>query len=439
MSSAKTRLLLTMFVAFGAACAERWPAGPFVWAERGAEAFEAAVPASQRVPECRLLYATDRAAVGRDDAGPTYGHGRSRQVAYGEVDVGFDPQIDWPTLVAATADPRGVADAPHPVVVRREELARFGRGPADLVVKDGLIEPSEATIRREEELRAKLTAVLGRRLGATDRRDVYVFVHGFNNSFDEVATRLAALWHAMGRPGVALAYTWPAGTSVFGYFYDRESGEFTVRHLKFVLEFLAADPAVERVHLIAHSRGTDVACDALRELHLANVAASRPSQAALKLETLVLAAPDLDTEVFDQRFLKERVYQAAKHTTVYLNREDGAIGVASFIFGSGRRLGGLRVEDLDADSQALLGTLPDFEIVECAVRGRSGGHDYVFRDPSALSDLAILLRDGAAAGSPARPLERISGGFWRMSNDYLRPASRAAAARLTDGRARVDY
>ncbi len=439
MTLAKARLLLSLTVAFGAGCAERWPAGPFVWAERGPLAFEHAVPVAERVPECRLLYATDRETEGVDDLGPIYGHGRSRQVAYGEVDVGFDPAIDWSTLVAATADPTGETEAPIPVVVRREELARFGRGPADVVVKDGAVMPADETLRREETLRAKLTNTLGRRLAAADRRDVYVFVHGFNNGFDEVATRLAALWHAAGRPGVALAYTWPAGTSVFGYFYDRESGEFTVRHLKFVLEFLAADPGVERIHLIAHSRGTDVACDALRELHLGHVAASRPSQAALKLETLVLAAPDLDAEVFDQRFLKERVYTAAKRTTIYLNREDGAIGVASFIFGSGRRLGGLRIEDLDAESQALLGALPGLEFVECAVVGRAGGHDYVFRDPSALSDLAILLREGAPAGSAARPLERISGGFWRMTNDYLRPPSRAAAAGLTHGRARVDY
>jgi esterase/lipase superfamily enzyme len=325
-----------------------------------------------------------------------------------------------------------------PVVLRRTELARFGRGPADLEVRNGVPTPTADVLRREEDLRGRLSAELRRRLAAADRRDVYVFVHGFNNGFDEVATRLAALWHAAGRPSVPLAYTWPAGTTVFGYFYDRESGEFTVRHLKTVLSFLAADPAVARVHLVAHSRGADVAVDALRELHLAETAAGRSTRESLKLATLVLAAPDLDAEIFDQRFLKERVFLAADRTVIYFNRADGAISAASVLFGSGKRLGGLRVEDLDAESQAMLGSLTSLEFVECAVAGRAGGHDYVFRDPSALSDLALVLREGAAAGSPSRPLERVAAGFWRLSNDYLRPADEAPPP-LPFGRARVDY
>ena len=44
--------------------------------------------------------------------------------------------------------------------------------------------------------------------------------------------------------------------------HDRESGEFTVYHLKQCLRAVAACPDVERVHLIAHSRGTDVTISA---------------------------------------------------------------------------------------------------------------------------------------------------------------------------------
>jgi esterase/lipase superfamily enzyme len=416
-------------LALGGCAAETWPAASYLWSGRGADAFADAVPAAARRADSEILYATDRERGADDEAGPTYGYGRSRALAYGVARADFDPPATWDEFVEASA---ALEDGPRlrPVVAKRRELARFFRGEADYGPDGrGGFRATDETLRREAELRERLGRELEARLAASGRRDVYVFVHGFNNGFDEVVLRLAALWSAAGRPGAALAYTWPAGTSILGYFYDRESGEFTVRHLKLVLEFLAASPAVERVHLVAHSRGTDVVSAALRELHLARAAQSVPTAASLKLATLVLAAPDLDAEIFDQRFLKEGVHTAAARTTIYFNRDDGAIGAAAFIFGSGRRLGGLRPEDLSPEARSELLRLTNVELVECAVRGRSGGHDYAFRDPSALSDLATLLRDGAPAGSAARPLTKTAEGFWRLDNDYLRPAALGPSSR----------
>jgi esterase/lipase superfamily enzyme len=379
------------------------------------------VPPSRRSPEVEILYATDRAVDGADAAGPVYGYGRSRSLGYGAATIDFDPPISWPRLVHATATPRDDDDAIYPYVARREEFVRFGRGPEDVEVKDGEVVPKGDVAERESLYRARLTEELERRLATADRRDVYVFVHGFNNSFDEVAIRLSEFWHAAARPGVPLLYTWPAGQSVFGYFYDRESGEYTVRHLKATLRFLASHAGVERLHVVAHSRGADIASTALRELHLAGETSTKGGAKGLKLDTVVLAAPDLDAGVFEQRFLKERVDRAARRTTVYFNPSDGAIGAAAFVFGSGRRLGGLSFEEIEPETRTLLAALPDFELIQCDVRGRAGGHDYIFRDPSALSDLSILLREGARAGSDARPLLQPEPGLWRLDNAYLRP------------------
>ena len=76
--------------------------------------------------------------------------------------------------------------------------------------------------------------------------------------------------------------------------YDRESGEFSVSHLREFIKNVAGCPDVERIHLVAHSRGTDVTISALRELNLHYRAQGKSTQAELKLENLVLAAPDVD-------------------------------------------------------------------------------------------------------------------------------------------------
>src|SRR6202012_1086510 len=113
---------------------------------------------------------------------------------------------------------------------------------------------------------------------------------------------MADLWHFLGRRGVPIAYSWPAGsTGALAYFYDRESSEFTVYHLKQMLRLVASCPEVQRVHIIGHSRGTDVVVSALRELHLEIRGSGRQTRDVLKLQTVVLAAPDLDVDVIIQR------------------------------------------------------------------------------------------------------------------------------------------
>ena len=97
-----------------------------------------------------------------------------------------------------------------------------------------------------------------------------IFVHGYNNDFTDSVRTIGNLWHFMGRQGVPIAYTWPAGAGgLAGYTTDRESCEFTIFHLKTFLEDLAADPEIEKIHILAHSRGTDVSVTAVRELAIA--------------------------------------------------------------------------------------------------------------------------------------------------------------------------
>src|SRR5262249_42569188 len=147
---------------------------------------------------------------------------------------------------------------------------------------------------------------LQNRLAQSPLKDVYIFVHGFNNTFDDAVFRAAEVWHFMGRVGVPIAYTWPAGLGgIRGYAYDRESGEFTVGHLREFIRSVATCPGVERVHLVAHSLGVHVTISALLELHLIYAAQGKSTKCELKLENLVLAAPDVDEELFMQRFVGE--------------------------------------------------------------------------------------------------------------------------------------
>ena len=167
-----------------------------------------------------------------------------------------------------------------------------------------------------------------------------------------------------GRTGVPIAYSGPRGWAASRLRYDRESSEFTVTHLRHFIRAIAECPDVERVHLVAHSRGCDALISALRELHIGYRAQDKITQQELKLENLVLAAPDVDEEIFMQRFVGENMLQVAKRTTIYASQHDKAIELADVVFASRRRLGMLSGRDFSPKMRHALAKYPNVQFIE---------------------------------------------------------------------------
>ena len=250
--------------------------------------------------------------------------------------VNLNPNPTWKELIQESTKGKRGRDFELKLASVREEgrilpwIAQPAVGSPGLTIAraTGHQDPVEVNHFRE---------ILRSRLAQTSHKDVYIFVHGYNNTFEDGVFRTAELWHFMGRVGVPVSYSWPAGLGgLRGYAYDRESGEYTVSHLRHFLQAVADCPEVERVHLIGHSRGCDVAISALRELNLTFTAQGKSTQHELKLENLVLAAPDLDEEVFMQRAVGENLLQAARRTTIYASDHDKAIELADLVFASRR-------------------------------------------------------------------------------------------------------
>ncbi len=385
-----------------------------------ARAVFAKVSKEGQVPDAAVVYATDRADDGESKDRPTYGYRRSTALAFGVAQVRLNPSPSWEELIEASTRPTRAREFELRLASAKET------GQIQPIIEKAILESNGSDITRvlAEQIvaqRSQFQAMLGNRLAQTNHKDVFIYIHGFNNSFEDAVFRSAEIWHFMGRVGVPIAYSWPAGLGgIRGYAYDRESGEFTVTHLRRFLKMVAETPEVERVHLIAHSRGSDVVISALRELHLSYRAARMSTQQQLKLENLVLAAPDVDEDVFMQRFVGENLLQAAKRTTIYASEHDRAIELSDLVFANRRRLGVLTSKDFTPKMKRALAKLPNVQFIECKVSGLSTTHNYVFTHPAALSDLILVLRDrrdpGAANG---RPLRQPAEGVWELTDDYL--------------------
>ena len=286
------------------------------------------------------------------------------------------------------------------------------------------------------ELLSLGSATFAERLAQSPRREAIVFVHGYNNSFDDSARSGADLCALVDRDFACVILSWPAGGSrgaFFGYNVDRESGEFAVSDIRKILRALGTTPALRKLHVIAHSRGSDVVTSALQQLALESYAAGSSLSAHLKLYHVVLFAPDIDIDVAgakiftiasDPDILRPGgptpfivMPETTIHLTVYSSPDDKALGLSGSLFGSVVRLGQLAPDHADARLRPQdtpdLGGLVD--LIE--VRGGSDfiGHSYFLSDPRVRADLVALIRDGARPGSPERPLIEIKRPFWRLA------------------------
>ena len=102
--------------------------------------------------------------------------------------------------------------------------------------------------------------------------------------------------------------------------------------------------------------------------------------------------------------------------TVYVSRDDQAIGLAEWLARSTRRLGRIQPEDIDEPIRTRMGRIKDVAIIDVRLKSGAHGHSYYHRIPAVSSDLLLLLRYGALAGSPQRPLTAAFPGYWILDD-----------------------
>jgi len=377
------------------------------------------VPKAFRSSTVDVMYVTDRKR-GIDEYGSIrYGKERSHSLAFGLCLVEIGKDLSWETLVENTR--AGKRSKSLGMSLSIVEQARLPATPLPLVKTDkGLIE-APAALARQDAIVKKFHAELRRRLAKTPLKEAYVYVHGYNNSFESGAFAISELWHFLGRRGVPISYSWPAGAGlkVRGYAHDRESGEFTVFHLKQFLRTVAALPELKKIHIIAHSRGTHVATSALRELFIEARGDKVDPREVCKIGNVVLASPDLDLDVTIQRLGAERFFRGAERVTIYVRTKDRAIGFSSWLFGSRRRVGQMSFADLSPDMKQKVAGLPRTNIISARVKTKFAGHDYYRTSPAVSSDLILLLRDNRAPGAAnGRPLTEVAPNYWSIDDKY---------------------
>jgi len=236
---------------------------------------------------------------------------------------------------------------------------------------------------------------------AAPRNDAFVFIHGYNVPFAAAARRAAQIAHDMGFDGVPVLYSWPSRGKLVDYTVDENNVEWTVPHLARFLADLAVQSGAERLHLVAHSMGTRALAGALRDL-----AAARPGERPFA--EVVLAAPDIDAEVF-RRDVVPRLLAIARHITLYASSEDDALTASRKVHGYLRA----------GESGDGLLVMAGIDTVDASTVGASGlGHSYYGDSRQVIMDLRRLLMSGESVSErDLLPLDHAGGTYWTFPED----------------------
>jgi esterase/lipase superfamily enzyme len=380
-----------------------------------------------------LLYITDR-AIGRDAAatGAPYGEQRAKQIAFGSAQVSIGAGLDPNYLEAQSR--QSARSKPLPLELGRvRELGRFPSEPYGLMeTADGKLTRDPAVMASHEEAKAQLRGEVQSRLKRLPRKEVVLYVHGFNETFESAALTMAELCHYLGRESVCALFTWPASASgdvLTSYTSTTESAQYAVGHLKKTIRLLAHTPGVERIQLLAHSRGSALVLDAVKALLLESIAAGQDPVEALGIDNIVLFSPDIDLDVGAQTITAYvsdpdviSAWPSADipltmrgRLTIYASPQDRALLVSRLLFRSRSRVGDLDTDDISLSTQHFLERLGriDFIVYE-GKRTDALGHSYYTTSPQVSSDVIQMLRYGRQLGEPGRELIRAGPVVWKF-------------------------
>jgi esterase/lipase superfamily enzyme len=401
----------------------------------------------RRDPDLDLLFITDRArptdseraAQTSDERSMPYGQQRARHIAFGSTQVRVVPGLDWEAL----REQSQLANRTREVDLELGEVRELGEFPEEpyriSADKSGLLLRDRAELERHFDAKAKLQGEVQRRLAQAPKREVLLYVHGFNETFATAAYTAAELCHFLGREPVCAFFTWPAsstGNFLTSYTATTESADFAVEHLKKTIRTIATTPGVQGLHILAHSRGTALTLRAVNALVLEAIAAGKEPAALYKIDKLVLLPPDIDVDIAGQQvtsYLSDpdlvtiwpqgRLPRILKgRLTIYTSPEDRALAVSKLLFRSRNRVGQLRPEDVPERIQRQFETGGHVDLISYeGKRTDLFGHSYFTTNPQVSSDLIQLIRYGKRLGEPGRELIKTGRVTWIFPIDRDRP------------------
>lgn len=206
---------------------------------------------------------------------------------------------------------------------------------------------------------------------------VILYVHGFNTSFHYAALRAAQLKDDLDFPGQIIFFSWPSYGDWSAYPKDLANIEWSMSHAASVLSDLLNNDGISEVIVVAHSMGA-----------FGIMSATSRNSAALgknrsKLREIILAAPDIDRDVFVKDILPA-LGPSPPRVTLYASDHDKALSISERFHGV-PRLGSMKPNPVIAKHVDTI----DASLIDASFKG----HTYYAENKSIISDMFYLVNE----------------------------------------------
>jgi esterase/lipase superfamily enzyme len=253
-----------------------------------------------------------------------------------------------------------------------------------------------------------LLALIRDRLKASKsfRDQALVFIHGYNNLFDDALFRTAQIAYDLKYDGAPFLYSWPSGAGIAGYPYDSNSAQQAEQYFSQFLLMVLKETGAKNVSIIAHSMGNQLLLQALRNL-------DRTHPEVARINQIILAAPDVDRDSF--QFLAAQIRDVGKGITMYASSNDVALGISRRFAGGVPRAGDVPV----GLGPIVVSGVDTIDVSALSTEYLSLNHSSYAEKTGLLKDIELVLRTGVRPPEIRLPLlERIKGtggqgDYWR--------------------------
>jgi len=351
---------------------------PFLFACSPANIRSGGEPNSAIYHPVQVLFVTDRAVSTEEDTALFYSDRRG-VVGYG----------------------RALVDIPAEATIK-ETQRRWWMLPAygNRRIADARIERVELLTRAEFMTAVEKSETAPEsKPGTVDDQSLLFYVHGYNTGFEEAILRTAQLRWDTGHRGQAVLFTWPSTISIAAYAADEVNVEWATPHLTALLTDIKLQTEVSSINLIGHSMGTRALTHALID-----VESSYGNFQSVK--HLVMAAPDIDTDIF-KRDIAPMVVAPGRRVTLYASSRDRALDISRQLHRHPRA----------GDAESGVVVFPGIDTIDVtAVDSSFLGHNYYGESQSIVRDMRQLFLHDHAPASRER-LQAVSSGdgqYWKM-------------------------
>ena len=322
----------------------------------------------------RVFYATDRNNTGSNDPKLIYGGDRST-LKYGTCDV------------TVPKDHR-IGELEAPSYLRLE----FTEDPAKHVILSRVDEQSASDFYNE--LRAKIAA--------SKQGSAFIFVHGYNVTFEDAARRTAQMAYDLKFEGAPVFFSWPSQGSLLGYTVDEANVEYARSDLRAFIADFARTSKAEQIYLVAHSMGNRALTAAVVDLF------REAPDVKAKIKEIILAAPDVDADVF-KRDIAPAIAGKGQPVTLYASSNDWALMASKRFHGYARA----------GDTGQALTVVPGVVTIDSSeVETDFLGHSYFAESTSIIADMFDIL-SGITKPEDRRhliPVDAQVGRYWKIPN-----------------------